>query len=169
MARRNSAPKNPWPEKIKFEVLKDLERSGVHWFPRNHWLRTAGGGIPDRVPSLGQRGSEVEGRQESHMIVRVVNSPTGAPEEMTPAEIYSLMKSDTIMPTENIKGIKELLMEGARSSKSQEVRLVPPMRMIPRNYESASEVPLTSEGAMNRGKFAEVTDFSPGVLARFMR
>lgn len=147
----------PWPETIRMEVLKHFERSGKSWFPATFWSRMANNGrVPSQVPSLGN-GKTINASQDPFVMITVVPIATGAPNEMTPAEIFAAYRGHTIGFQFKEPWQDALLQEGSRFEAQSTVRLSPPMKMVHRNnYERANEIPVLrqSSGELTTGMFA---------------
>lgn len=133
-----------------FMVLRDLERNGVHYFALSHHLMRAGE-VPARVPSMGAKGKAVGDTE-------VPSDKTGMIDlsDALPGEIWSLCENGTVRPVEPLR-VEKLLEEGKRATASVVPALIPPMRRITPagQYDVATNVPLTSEGAMHQAGEAD--------------
>lgn len=172
-ARSRLVKKNPWPEKIKFVILRDMERSGVRFTAYNSWMRKVDC-VPTQAPTMGSAQQNVPCEREPYIEVKVIQSPhmtTDAkgkqvavpmPYEWTPAEIYAAYVARTIQPVKQFAGWKELLEVGARNQRNDSaVRLVAPIHKSRLKYEEASPVDFTPAGLAHQGMEAEIADFTP--------
>jgi hypothetical protein len=127
-----------------FVVMKHLERNGKAYLPLNHHL-VASGQAPDELPSFGAKG-----KNAGQTTVPADRTGIVDLSEATPAEIWQLFDTGTVVPVEP-ETCRKILEDGKRQSRTAVTALIPPMRMVNpmQQYEQATRVPLTEHGARN--------------------
>jgi hypothetical protein len=131
-----------------FLVARDLERNHVRYFPLNHHL-VLEGRVPDKVPSMG---GVRNGSNTGDNMIPVDKSGMINLADATAGEVVSLMSNGTVRPVRDSKRLRRLLEDGKRVNVTTVVDIVPGMRRVntpQRQYEQATSVQLTPEGAMN--------------------
>ncbi|MGC2234254.1 MAG: hypothetical protein WBA09_22325 [Candidatus Acidiferrum sp.] len=127
-----------------FLVNRDLERNHVRYFPVNHHLILEAR-CPEKVPSMG-------GVKNGDNMIPVDKSGMINLADATPGEIVSLMANGTVRPVRPSKRLERIIAEGKQVNVTTVVDIVPGMRRVntpQRQYEQATSVQLTPEGAMN--------------------
>lgn len=137
-------------------VLQSIERDGVAYLPLDHHL-VKDGAVPERVPSCGAKGGAPGENSVPVNSTGLINL-LGA----TDREVFQLCKCGAVRPVDPAKSHARIV-NGQRAAKTVVPAMIPPMRRVDslaRQYEQATSVSLTPQGAQNLN-FAQATMPSP--------